>query len=85
MEVEIVLDKLGLDCKDWKKLWLLLCGDVESNPGPPRRSVAAKAPSAEEKIESLSSSFGQYEAKVNGLESELDNQRKLYDDKIKGE
>ena len=37
-------------------LLLLLCGDIEANPGPPRRrpEAAAKGPSTEEKIDSLS-------------------------------
>ena len=37
-------------------LLLLLCGDIEANPGPPRRrpEAAAKGPSAEEKIDALS-------------------------------
>ncbi len=64
---------------------LLRCGDVEANPGPPRRSVGGKAPTADEKIEALSTALAQYEAKVSGLESELDAHRKAYDDKIKGD
>ena len=53
--------------------------------GPPRRSVAQKGPSADEKIDSLSASLGQYEAKVTGLETEMDAQKKDYEEKIKGE
>ena len=41
------------------ELLLLQCGDVELNPGPPRRNVAAAAPkkteTKEEKEESLTS------------------------------
>ena len=38
-------------------LLLLQCGDIEANPGPPRRrpdAAAAKGPSTEEKIDALS-------------------------------
>ena len=37
-------------------LLLLQCGDIEANPGPPRRrpEAAAKGPSTEEKIDALS-------------------------------
>jgi hypothetical protein len=66
-------------------LLLLLSGDVESNPGPPRRSVAKTGPTNEEKIDSLSSSLEHYEKKVNGIESELDDQKKEQENKIKGE
>ncbi|TRY80886.1 hypothetical protein TCAL_04708 [Tigriopus californicus] len=61
---------------------LLLCGDIESNPGPPRRSVQGKTPSTEQKIESLSNTLAEYEAKITGLESELDTQKKSYDEKL---
>lgn len=61
---------------------LLLCGDIESNPGPPRRSVQGKTPSTEQKIESLSNTLAEYEAKINGLENELDSQKKSYDEKL---
>ena len=41
-------------------LLLLQCGDIEANPGPPRRrpeAAAAKGPTAEEKIDALSRDF----------------------------
>lgn len=65
-------------------LLLLRCGDVEVNPGPPRRSVAQGKPSADDKIEALSSTLGEYEAKVTGLEGELDTQKKDYDKRLGG-
>ncbi len=64
-------------------LLLLLCGDVESNPGPPRRSLATgTAPSADEKIESLTNTLSEYEAKVSGLETEIDAQKKTYESRL---
>ena len=53
-------------------------------PGPPRRSLAAKAPTTEEKVDSLSTSLSQFEAKVAGLEQELDAQKKDSQERVKG-
>ena len=46
------------------------------------RSIAEKGPSADEKITSLEAVVATYEAKVNGLENEIETQREQYENKL---
>ncbi|XP_023325625.1 uncharacterized protein LOC111699245 [Eurytemora carolleeae] len=61
---------------------ILLSGDIESNPGPPRRSIAEKGPSTEEKVASIEASLSTYEAKIQGLEHEIESQKDKYEKTI---
>ena len=38
----------------WTLLLLLLCGDIESNPGPPKRGAPRGAPAKDDKKEVVS-------------------------------
>ena len=63
----------GSACVDYRQrgslllLLLLQCGDIEANPGPPRRrpEAAAKGPSTEEKIDALSRDVCDIETSVS--------------------
>ena len=46
------------------------------------RSIAEKGPTAEEKIASLEAVVSNYEAKVSGLEHEIETQRESYEQKL---
>eukprot|EP00095_Tigriopus_kingsejongensis_P005625 maker-scaffold335_size202896-snap-gene-1.20 protein:Tk05625 transcript:maker-scaffold335_size202896-snap-gene-1.20-mRNA-1 annotation:"sporulation-specific protein 15-like" len=63
---------------------LLRCGDIESNPGPPRRQPSAapgatKAPSQEDKLARLEEKVKEYEEKIVNLEKTVKSHRSEID------
>jgi len=75
------LEDMGREKSPNPKERILLSGDIESNPGP-RRSIAEKGPTAEEKLSSLEATLSNYEAKVSGLEHEIETQKEDYEKKL---
>lgn len=63
-------------------LLLLLCGDVEPNPGPPRR--ARGQANGDKADDPIAETLGNVETKLSGIEAELAKLKRHFDEKTKG-